>query len=117
MTEYQEVAMEAVKVLVGQIGTPVFKNLVGWMRNRLSRETVNASEQLAARPDDSSTKEQLETMIRLELERVPALAGELRELLPPIRIHHSAQSGNISGSGVVIQIQGNQNRTEYSGDQ
>lgn len=117
MTDYQEMAMEAVKVLIGQIGTPLFKNLVGWMRNRLSRETVDASERLADRPDDCRGKEQLEAMIKLELERAPALANELKELLSPIRIRYSAQSGTISGSGIVVQIQGNQNQTEFSGKQ
>ena len=97
--------------LIATVATTAAGRIMNWLRRRLSSDTVNAAEAVAADPRNEKVREDLENLLQRDLSGSPSLMAELRALLDEAGVEYGSQNANITGDGsTVIQIQGNKNQ-------
>ena len=103
---------EAAAGKVGQASVEAAGKLLGWMRAKLSGRAREALDDLEKSPDNADNQADLRKQLAKALEADPALAEELRALIPPEAMAAGAMTQNVSGAGAkAAQVRGSGNRT------
>ncbi len=86
--------------------------LLGWMRERLGGRGQEALDELAADPDNTLNQQDLHTQLAKALLADPALAAELKAILPAAATGAGSMSQDVSGAGAkAAQVKGSGNTT------
>ena len=89
--------------------------LLGWMRAKLGGRAKEALDDLAAKPDSEDNQADLRKQLAKALEADPALAAELRAMLPADAAGTDSMSQTVSGAGAkAAQVKGSGNTTSIS---
>jgi len=89
--------------------------LLGWMRAKLGGRAKEALDDLAAKPGSEDNQADLRKQLARALEADPALATELRGMLPAAAGGTDSMSLNVSGAGAkASQVKGSGNTTTIS---
>ena len=89
--------------------------LLGWMRAKLGGRAKEALDDLAAKPGSEDNQADLRKQLVKALEADPALATELRAMLPADAAGTDSMSQNVSGAGAkASQVKGSGNTTSIS---
>ena len=84
-------------------------------RARLGGRAKEALDDLAAKPDSEDNQADLRKQLAKALEADPALAGELRAMLPADAAGSDSMSQTVSGAGAkAAQVKGSGNTTSIS---
>jgi len=89
--------------------------LLGWMRAKLGGRAKEALDDLAAKPGSEDNQADLRKQLAKALEADPALAAELRAMLPAGAAGTDSMSQTVSGAGAkAAQVKGSGNTTSIS---
>ena len=108
-----ELGKGAAKVVGGEVARPV----LDWMRAKLGGPAKEALADLEQYPEIEDNLADLRKRLTKALEAEPALADELRALLPPSTVAQAGQMVQIvSGAGAAaVQNVGSENRINVRG--
>ena len=89
--------------------------LFGWIRAKLGGRAKEALDDLAAKPGSEDNQADLRKQLVKALEADPALATELRAMLPADAAGTDSMSQTVSGAGAkAAQVNGSGNKTTIS---
>jgi hypothetical protein len=99
---------------IGEEAAEAGGKLLGWMRAKLRGRAQEALDDLVAHPDREDNQADLRKQLTKALEADPALAAELRAMLPAAPTVDSVVQ-NVSGAGAkTAQVKGSGNTTTIS---
>lgn len=123
LTELATAAVAVILPLLGEMGSnaaqeagkEAAKGVLDWMRDRLGGRAKDALADLEAKPDVEDNQGDLRKQLAKALEAEPALAEELRALLPDTAVQ-ATQSLRVSGKGAIgVQVAGHGARLDIKG--
>lgn len=112
LAPYLAKAGEGAAKKIGEQAVDSAGKLLGWMRAKLGGRAQEALDDLAAKPDSEDNQADLRKQLAKALEADPALAAELRALLPADALAEGSMTQNVSGAGAkAAQVKGSGNTT------
>jgi hypothetical protein len=109
---YLAKAGEAAAEKVGEASAEAAGKLLGWMRTKLTGRAREALDDLEKAPGSEDNQADLRKQLARAIEADPALAGELRALIPAEGMEGGAMVQNVGAAGAkAVQVRGSGNRT------
>lgn len=103
---------EAAAGKIGQAGGEAASKVLGWLRDKLTGRAREALGDLEKAPESEDNQADLRKQLSMALEADPALAEELRAMLPAEALEAGAMTQNVSGAGAKAnQVRGSGNTT------
>ncbi|HEU0097289.1 MAG TPA: hypothetical protein VFQ67_00810 [Allosphingosinicella sp.] len=109
---YLAKAGESAAEKVGEASAEGAGKVLGWMRAKLTGRAKEALDDLEKAPGSEDNQADLRKQLARAIEADPALAEELRALIPAEAMEEGAMVQNVSGAGAkAAQVRGSGNRT------
>jgi hypothetical protein len=110
LTPYLAKAGEGAAKKIGEEAAAAGGRLLGWMRAKLGSRGQEALDDLAAKPENEDNQADLRKQLVKALEADPALATELRAMLPAAPTSADSMIQDVSGAGAkAAQVKGSGN--------